>query len=135
MQAATASSPSAAANLSSDAAAQLQLCRELCAAVALAASQQAHTALPAAVPASFNAALLEGLQHLMLCAVQLQHAGDLQDVRGALMAALRLVSHVNSLGPIEAFFTAQELRGHYQHAVDAAAALHARCVCVCPVGA
>lgn len=102
------------------AARQLTLCTQLYQA-ALACREQCEKL----VPASFNAALLEGLQHLMLCAVQ-QQEEQLQGVRACLEAALQLLSRVGSLGPIEAFFVADELLAHYQNRVEVTHSLLSR---------
>lgn len=98
------------------------------------------------------------MQHLMLQAVQLQvscsrlhtpklhawqgqpahhvrccyHAQEeqLQGVCACLEAALQLLSRVGSLGPIEAFFVADELLAHYQNRVGVTHSLLGRSACL-----
>lgn len=47
-------------------------------------------------------------------------------MRACIEATLQLLSRVSSLGPIEAFFVADELLTHYQWRLDATHALLAR---------
>jgi hypothetical protein len=54
---------------------------------------------------------------------------QLQGVRSCLEAALQLLSRVSSLGPVEAFFVADELLAHYQWRVDSTHNLLCRQVC------
>lgn len=61
-------------------------------------------------------------QQLLLCAQEEQ----LQAVRDCLEAVLQLLSRVSSLGPIEAFFVADELAAHYQWRLNATRALLCR---------
>lgn len=51
---------------------------------------------------------------------------QLQAVRACIEATLQLLSRVSSLGPIEAFFVADELLTHYQWRLDATHALLGR---------
>jgi pantothenate kinase-related protein Tda10 len=51
---------------------------------------------------------------------------QLHAVRDCLEAVLQLLSRVSSLGPIEAFFAADELAAHYQWRLNATHALLCR---------
>lgn len=61
-----------------------------------------------------------GYNTLLVCLLQEE---QLHAVRSCLEAALQLLSRVGSLGPIEAFFSADELLAHYQWRLDATHAL------------
>lgn len=65
-------------------------------------------------------------QHPILLLLLCVQEEQLQHVRACLEAALQLLARVSSLGPVEAFFVADELQAHYQYRVDTTHALLCR---------
>lgn len=58
----------------------------------------------------------------------LPQSEQMPSIQACLEAALQLLSRVGSLGPIEAFFVAEELLHHFQARLEATNVLLCRCV-------